>query len=92
MLSKDFEVYYYSDFYLSQVKDHAHDYYEFYFFLEGNVGMIIEGKEYSMRQGDIVLIPESARAPRCDSGPGASIPPFCILTTKNTATVLWKFH
>ncbi len=51
MLSKDFEVYYYSDFYLSQVKDHAHDYYEFYFFLEGNVGMIIEGKEYSMRQG-----------------------------------------
>ena len=34
MLSKDFEVYYYSDFYLSQVKDHAHDYYEFYFFLE----------------------------------------------------------
>ena len=61
MLSKDFEVYYYSDFYLSQVKDHAHDYYEFYFFLEGNVGMIIEGKEYSMRQGDIVLIPPKAR-------------------------------
>lgn len=61
MLSKDFEIYYYSDFYLSQVKDHMHSYYEFYFFLEGNVSMIIEGKEMPMRQGDIVLIPPKLR-------------------------------
>lgn len=61
MLSQDFEVYYYSDFYLSQVKNHAHSYYEFYFFLEGNVTMIIEEKEYPMRPGDVVLIPPRAQ-------------------------------
>lgn len=61
MLSKDFEIYYYSDFYLSQVKDHMHSYYEFYFFLEGNVSMIIEGEEIPMHQGDIMLIPPKKR-------------------------------
>lgn len=61
MLSKDFEIYYYSDFYLSQVKDHAHDYYEFYLFLEGNVNMVIGGKDHAMRPGDIVLIPPKER-------------------------------
>ena len=33
MLSKDFEIYYYSDYYLSKVESHTHNYYEFYFFV-----------------------------------------------------------
>ena len=57
MLSKDFEIYYYSDYYLSKVESHTHNYYEFYFFLEGNVDMIIEGDVFSMHPGDLVLIP-----------------------------------
>lgn len=61
MLSRDYEIYYYSDFNLSKVTDHVHDYYEFYFFLEGNVSMVIGGEEFIMRPGDIVLIPPNIR-------------------------------
>lgn len=32
MVSKDFEIYYYSDTTLLKVENHAHNYYEFYFF------------------------------------------------------------
>ena len=42
MLSRDFEIYYYSTRHLNRVENHAHTYYEFYFFLEGDVTMIIE--------------------------------------------------
>lgn len=57
MLSRDFEIYYYKDQYLSKVKSHTHDYYEFYFFLEGDVAIEIGGKEYPLHYGDVVLIP-----------------------------------
>ncbi len=35
MLSRDFEIYYYKDFYLSKVENHTHTYYEIYFFPRG---------------------------------------------------------
>ena len=57
MLSKDFELYYYEDRFLPKVDIHSHDYYEFYFFLEGNVEMQIGEKLYPVRYGDIMLIP-----------------------------------
>lgn len=61
MLSQDFEIYYYSnshnDSTLSKVKLHSHDYYEFYFFLEGNVSIRIDGDEYPLKPGDMVLLP-----------------------------------
>ena len=57
MLSKDYEVYYYSDNVYQKFTDHAHDYYEFYFFLEGNVSLSIGEKDYPLSYGDIVLIP-----------------------------------
>ena len=43
MVDKDFEIYYYNDPHFIGVKSHVHDYYEFYFFLEGNIIMKIEG-------------------------------------------------
>lgn len=61
MVSKDFEIYYYKDYYLSKVEDHTHNYYEFYFFLEGDVTMMIEGEEYALKPGDVVLIPPKVR-------------------------------
>lgn len=61
MLSRDFEIYYYSDTSLTKVEAHAHDYYEFYFFLEGTISMQIEGRKYPMSYGDIVLIPPHVR-------------------------------
>ncbi|WP_310603643.1 AraC family transcriptional regulator [Anaerosporobacter sp.] len=57
MLSKDFEIYYYNDRNLMQVKPHTHNYYEFYFFLEGEVSIKIEEETYALKAGDIVLIP-----------------------------------
>jgi len=57
MLSKDFEVYYYNDNQFSSVVDHTHDYYEFYFFMEGNVSMYIGGKPYHLKPGDMLFIP-----------------------------------
>jgi len=57
MLSRDFEVYYYSDANPLQADVHTHDYYEFYFFLGGNTVAEIEGHTYPLRVGDVELIP-----------------------------------
>ena len=57
MLSKDFELYYYNDTSLKKVSLHTHDYYEFYFFLEGNVSIQVEGKTYPVSYGDMIIIP-----------------------------------
>lgn len=57
MLSKDFEIYYYEDRTLSGVDLHSHDYYEFYFFLEGDVQIQIGEELFPVRFGDIMLIP-----------------------------------
>ena len=57
MYSKDFEIYYYNDQPLNAVNAHTHDYYEFYFFLEGNVTIYVEGKPHPIKAGDFLLIP-----------------------------------
>lgn len=57
MLSQDFEIYYYKEQNSAQLCDHAHDYYEFYFFLEGDVSMEIGGEPHPLQPGDVVLIP-----------------------------------
>lgn len=56
MLSKDFEIYYYNDKNLPQVGLHTHNYYEFYFFLEGNVSIQIGEEIHPLRIGDIILM------------------------------------
>ncbi|MDU5109903.1 MAG: AraC family transcriptional regulator [Clostridium sp.] len=66
MLSKDFEIYYYNDYQyndcqLSNIKSHKHNYYEFYFFLEGDVFIQIEDKIYPLKYGDVVLIPPNVK-------------------------------
>jgi hypothetical protein len=44
MLSSDFEVFYYSDKDFKTLNPHAHDYYECYLFIEGDVTMEIFGR------------------------------------------------
>lgn len=56
MLEKHFEIYYYNDSHFSGVKGHIHDYYEFYFFLEGDVSMYIEENIFKLSPGDVILI------------------------------------
>ena len=41
----------------SKLEDHSHNYYEFYFFLEGNVSIEIAGERRPLQYGDVVLIP-----------------------------------
>ena len=57
MLSRDFEIYYYNDKTPNKVDYHTHNYYEFYFFLEGDVSIQIDKEIYQIRFGDIMLIP-----------------------------------
>lgn len=68
MVSKDFEIYYYHDPHFVGVNSHTHDYYEFYFFLEGDVAMHIDGKVCPLKPGDLLLIPPHVphRAIGCD--------------------------
>lgn len=57
MQTSDFEIFYYEDKELSDVSMHRHDYYEIYFFLEGNVSYQIGKNTYPLTYGDICLIP-----------------------------------
>ena len=57
MLSRDFELYYYDDRNLAKVAAHTHDYYEFYFFMEGDVSMQVGENTYPVCFGDAMLIP-----------------------------------
>ena len=61
MLSRDFEIYYYNDTFEDShyygVNSHAHNYYEFYLFLEGNVSININNTVHPLTPGDVMLIP-----------------------------------
>ncbi len=57
MNTADYEIFYYEDKNLMPVKEHQHDYYEIYFFLEGDVRYKIGKNIYALSYGDICLIP-----------------------------------
>lgn len=56
MVNSDFEFFHYKDDHQLEVEYHNHDFYEIYFFISGKVTYIVEGKSYSVRPGDILLI------------------------------------
>jgi len=57
MVSRDYEIFYYSDLHFETVPVHAHAYYEFYFFLEGDVTLEINQDSVPLREGDIIIVP-----------------------------------
>ncbi len=57
MLEKEFEIYYYSDKNVKPVESHTHNYYEFYFFLQDNVSLSINGTAFPLRPHDFIIIP-----------------------------------
>lgn len=57
MQTKDYEIFFYEDKVLSSVAAHRHDFYEIYFFLGGNVDIILNGKKCPLTYGNICLIP-----------------------------------
>jgi AraC-like DNA-binding protein len=56
MLSSDYEIYHYLNSDIRNINIHHHDFYEFYFFISGDVTYLIEGKSYKLEPGNIVLI------------------------------------
>jgi len=56
MIKSTFEFFHYRDDSNLVVEYHHHDFYEIYFFVSGKVSYIIEGKSYSLKPGDILLI------------------------------------
>lgn len=57
MQSADFEIFYYHDVNINHISFHHHDFYEFFFFLEGDVDYQIDGISYALQYGDCLLIP-----------------------------------
>lgn len=57
MTAPDFELYYYGDQRPQDVSWHAHDFYEFYFFLEGAVAIETAERAYLPQFGDLLLFP-----------------------------------
>lgn len=61
MNSKDFEIFYYEDAKQLSVIPHSHDYFELYFFIEGNVDYVIDGNPQKLSFGDFLLIPPGTK-------------------------------
>ena len=61
MLSKDFELFYYNDKHITPLKEHSHKYYEFYFFLGGDVSITIKKQKFTLEKGDMILLPPGVK-------------------------------
>lgn len=56
MMSSDYEIYHYFDRGMTSIHLHHHDFFEVYFLIEGRVTSQIEGRNYDLKPGDIVLM------------------------------------
>ena len=56
MLRRKFEIFHYREPLLDAGEVHHHDFYEIYFLLEGSVSYWVEGQNYHLKPGDIILI------------------------------------
>lgn len=45
------------DKYTKPILFHSHDYYEIYFFADGNVKYYVENEDYELKKGDVLIIP-----------------------------------
>lgn len=57
METPDYEIFYYSDTKPGDISIHQHEYYEFYYFLGGNVRYQVDNQLYTLSQGDFLLFP-----------------------------------
>ena len=95
MVSSDFEVYYYSDKNFTTLKPHAHDYYECYLFIEGDVTMEIFNSEgtasrYKMSPGDLMLVPPGIMHHALMNNPEANYRRFLFWISKSCCNRLMQ--
>ena len=70
MLEEHFEIFHYLDRSVD-VELHHHDFFEIYYFLSGHVTYCIEGRNYHLEPGDILLMaPEELHQPLVKPGEG----------------------
>ncbi len=71
MRFRNFEIHYNRDYNLSQIEANSHSYYEFYFLLSGSVTFNLDGRDYQMQAGDILLIaPDQYHQATINNAPG----------------------
>ena len=90
MLSKDFELFYYSDKHITPLKEHSHDYFEFYFFLGGDVSITINKKNYRLQKGDMILLPPGIKHYITISNPDIAYQRFVFWITSEFANELYQ--
>ncbi len=56
MSRPDYEIFHYHDPKMEEVPLHHHDFYEIYYFLSGKVEYLVEGMQYTLFPGDLLLI------------------------------------
>ncbi len=56
-LSKGFDIFHLRSTSVSRILKHSHEFYELYYFIHGNVTYKIDGTDYPLKSGDILLIP-----------------------------------
>ncbi len=56
-LSKGFDIFHLRSTTVSRILSHSHEFYELYYFIHGNVSYKIDGRTYTLKSGDILLIP-----------------------------------
>ena len=83
MLSNEFEVYYYNDTHYTPTSEHSHDYYEIYFFFEGEIDMYIDSKTYHLQSGDIIVIPPDVTHHAIARDPSVPYRRFILWISKN---------
>lgn len=52
-----FEISHNKEKYTKPIHFHSHDFYEIYFFMDGNVKYYIENESYTLAKGDVLIIP-----------------------------------
>ena len=90
MLSKDFELFYYNDKHITPLKEHSHNYFEFYFFLGGDVSITIKGKNYKFKKGDMVLLPPGVKHYITIANPDIAYQRFVFWITSDFANELYQ--
>ena len=90
MLSKDFELFYYSDKHITPLKEHNHKYFEFYFFLGGDVSITIKKQKYTLEKGDMILLPPGVKHYITIHDPDIAYQRFVFWITPEFASELQK--
>ena len=90
MLSKDFELFYYNDKHITPLKEHSHKYYEFYFFLGGDVSITIKKQKFTLEKGDMILLPPGVKHYITIHDPDVAYQRFVFWITPEFASELQK--